>query len=267
MKYLVMETHPGYCILLDEEGRFLKAANRGYSVGDTVQEIVELRTPQPTWQPRRLAGGLGAVVGLAACLCFGFFGIYRPNFAPYASVRLQINPDVEMTLSRSERVLRLEARNPDGAALLEGYDYAGKEAQVVAAELVGRARDQGYQAEAVAITVTGGSEDWQQTEEAALTECLEQEYGETIVIHLGEMPEPTPAPTAPPTPVPTAAPTPSPTPAPTPAPTPVPSPAPTPAPQWDDDDDDDWDDDDDDDWDDDQDDDWEDDDADDWDDD
>ena len=96
-----------------------------------------------------------------------------------------------MTLSRSERVLSLEARNPDGAALLEGYDYAGKEAQVVAAELVGRARDQGYQAEAVAITVTGGSEDWQQTEEAALTECLEQEYGETIVIHLGEMPEPT----------------------------------------------------------------------------
>src|SRR5699024_3723114 len=185
MKYLVMETHPGYCILLDEEGRFLKAANRGYSVGDTVQEIVELRTPRPAWQPRRLAGGLGAVVGLAACLCFGYFGIYSPNFAPYANVRLQINPDVEMTLSRSERVLSLEARNPDGAALLEGYDYAGKEAQVVAAELVGRARDQGYQAEAVAITVTGGSEDWQQTEEAALTECLEQEYGETIVIHLG----------------------------------------------------------------------------------
>ena len=267
MKYLVMETHPGYCILLDEEGRFLKAANRGYSVGDTVQEIVELRIPRPAWQPRRLAGGLGAVVGLAACLCFGYFGIYSPNFAPYANVRLQINPDVEMTLSRSERVLRLEARNPDGAALLEGYDYAGKDAQVVAAELVGRARDQGYQAEAVAITVTGGSEDWQQTEEAALTECLEQEYGETIVIHLGEIPEPTPAPTAPPTPVPTAAPTPSPTPAPTPAPTPVPSPAPTPAPQWDDDDDEDWEDDDDDDWDDDQDDDWEDDDADDLDDD
>ena len=28
MNYLVMETHPGYCVLLDEEGRFLKAANR-----------------------------------------------------------------------------------------------------------------------------------------------------------------------------------------------------------------------------------------------
>ena len=260
MNYLVMETHPGYCILLDEEGRFLKAANRGYAVGDTVQEIVELRVPQPAWQPRVMRGA-GVAISLAACLCIGFFGVYRPNFAPYASVRLQINPDVEMTLSRSERVLGLEARNPDGAALLEGYDYDGKQAQQVAAELVGRARQQGYEAEAVAITVTGGSEDWQQAEEETLTTRLQEEYGETIVIHLGEMPEPTPAPTAPPTPAPTAAPTPSPTPVPTAAPTPVPTPAPTPlptqAPQWDDDDDDDWDDDDwdDDDWEDDEDDD------------
>ena len=258
MKYLVMETHPGYCILLDEEGRFLKAANRGYTVGDTVQEIVELRPPQPAWQPRVMRGA-GVAISLAACLCIGFFGVYSPNFAPYASVRLQINPDVEMTLSRSERVLGLEGRNPDGAALLEGYDYAGKQAQQVAAELVGRARQQGYEAETVAITVTGGSEDWQQAEEETLTTRLQEEYGETIVIHLGEMPEPTPAPTAPPTPAPTAAPTPSPTPVPTAAPTPVPTPAPTPlptqAPQWDDDDDDDDDDWDDDDWEDDEDDD------------
>lgn len=27
MSYLVMECHPGYAVLLDEEGRFLKAAN------------------------------------------------------------------------------------------------------------------------------------------------------------------------------------------------------------------------------------------------
>ena len=27
MSYLVMECHPGYAVLLDEEGRFFKAAN------------------------------------------------------------------------------------------------------------------------------------------------------------------------------------------------------------------------------------------------
>ena len=33
MKYLVMESEPGYAIVLDEEGRFLRVANRGYAVG------------------------------------------------------------------------------------------------------------------------------------------------------------------------------------------------------------------------------------------
>ncbi len=63
MKYLVMEVHPAYAVVLDEEGRFLKAANLRYQVGDTVQNIVELRKPKgkvhlfveslyPDWQLR-----------------------------------------------------------------------------------------------------------------------------------------------------------------------------------------------------------------------
>ena len=43
MSYLVMEVHPAYAVVLDEEGRFLKAANLRYQVGDTVRDIVELR--------------------------------------------------------------------------------------------------------------------------------------------------------------------------------------------------------------------------------
>ena len=40
MNYLVMEVHPAYAVVLDEEGRFLKAANLRYQVGDTVRDIV-----------------------------------------------------------------------------------------------------------------------------------------------------------------------------------------------------------------------------------
>ena len=43
MKYLVLETHPAYAILLDQTGRFVKAANRHYQVGETVQNVLELR--------------------------------------------------------------------------------------------------------------------------------------------------------------------------------------------------------------------------------
>ena len=40
MKYIVMECHFSYAILLDEEGRFLKAAYRGYQVGQSVYDPV-----------------------------------------------------------------------------------------------------------------------------------------------------------------------------------------------------------------------------------
>ena len=43
MSYLVMECHPGYAVLLDEEGRFLKAANLRYEIGQTVYDPVLMK--------------------------------------------------------------------------------------------------------------------------------------------------------------------------------------------------------------------------------
>ena len=43
MSYIVMECHSSYAILLDEEGRFLKAANLHYEVGQTVYDPVLMR--------------------------------------------------------------------------------------------------------------------------------------------------------------------------------------------------------------------------------
>ena len=177
-----MEVHPAYAVVLDEEGRFLKAANLRYQVGDTVRDIVELRRPKEKrpalWKP------LSGVAGLAACLCIVFFGYYQPNFVPYGALRIQINPDVELTLSRTDRVLELEGLNADGRVLIEGYDYGGKDREDVTEELVERAIDMGYLSggETVSITVTSADADWQAREEQAAREDLEERYGETIVI-------------------------------------------------------------------------------------
>lgn len=40
MKYIVMECHFSYAVLLDEDGKFVKAANRSYQVGQTVYDPV-----------------------------------------------------------------------------------------------------------------------------------------------------------------------------------------------------------------------------------
>ena len=203
-----MEVHPAYAVVLDEEGRFLKAANLRYQVGDTVRDIVELRCPREKrpalWKP------LSGVAGLAACLCLVFFGYYQPNFTPYGALRIQINPDVELTLSRTDRVLELEGLNADGRVLIEGYDYGGKDREDVTEELVERAIDMGYLSggETVSITVTSADADWQAREEQAAREDLEERYGETIVIQIGPTDEEPPAtevviPVMPPEPEPT----------------------------------------------------------------
>lgn len=210
-----MEVHPAYAVVLDEEGRFLKAANLRYQVGDTVRDIVELRHPREKrpalWKP------LSGVAGLAACLCLVFFGYYQPNFTPYGALRIQINPDVELTLSRTDRVLELEGLNEDGQSLIAGYEYSGKDREDVTGELVERAIDMGYLSggETVSITVTSADADWQAREEQAAREDLEERYGETIVIQIGPADEEPPAtevviPVTPPEPEPTPEPSPEP---------------------------------------------------------
>lgn len=190
MNYLVMETHPAYAVLLDEKGRFLKAANLRYQVGDVVQEIVEIQMPQrkviPIWKP------LSGLIAGAACFCLVFFGYYQPNFTAYGTLRIQINPDVEMTVSRTDRVLDLEGLNADGEDLIEGYSYRGKDRETAANELVERAIDMGYlsDGDTISITVSSSDADWQAREEEQIRAQLEERYGETIVIRLGSDPDP-----------------------------------------------------------------------------
>lgn len=251
MRYLVMETHPAYAVLLDQEGRFLRAANLGYQVGDRVDQVVALREGPPRAFPwARAAAGLCAA---AACCCLVFFGYYQPNYCPYGALRIQINPDVEMTVSRTGRVLALEGRNEEGARLVEDYTYQGKGQEEAAVELVERAVQMGYleQGDTIAITVESGDGAWRTREETETLQALQEAYGDWADIRLsrdGDPPQPAQTPSAPieiTVPVGTAPPlsTPAAPPASTPAPS-VPTAAPTPVPDYGEDDEDDEDDDD-----------------------
>ena len=81
MSYLVMEVHPAYAVVLDQEGRFLKAANLHYQVGELVEQIVPLRETQGRAGRSPLIRPLMGLCGLAACFCAVFFGYYQPNFS------------------------------------------------------------------------------------------------------------------------------------------------------------------------------------------
>ena len=146
---------------------------------------MELKVSRPAkaavWKP------LSGLAALAACLCLVFFGYYRPNFTAYGTLRIQINPDLEMTVSQTDRVLDLEGLNADGADLIEGYAYQGKDRETATEELVERAIEMGYlsDGDTVSITVDSSDSDWQAREEEQVRRQLEERYGERIVIQLG----------------------------------------------------------------------------------
>ena len=231
MKYLVMECGLSYAVVLDGEGRFLKVANLGYEVGQTVDSVVEFAPPKPAlrvWKrivPLAAAAACALVVTVTGGLLL----------TPYGTVRMQINPDVMMWVNRTSHVVRLEGLNEDGRQLIEGYSAFGKSMERVSDDLADRAIEQGYLEDggSIALTVDSEHEEWKTAAEETLILELEVHLDGSVQVTAGELPAPPP----PPTPTPT----PTPTPVPTPAPTPVPQPtaAPTPPPVRDDDDDDD----------------------------
>jgi len=167
MNYLVMECHPGYAVLLDEEGRFLKADNLRYEIGQTVYDPVLMKeTPE---RQRHTAWWISSgIAAIAACFLL-FFGIgyYQNYIQPYSSIYLTINPEVQMDLNRQGTVVGLMGTNEDGETLLDGYDGKGKDKVTVADELIDRAIEMGFLSEGGRVSFSIDSPD----------EALFQEYG------------------------------------------------------------------------------------------
>ena len=233
MNYLVMECHPGYAILLDEEGRFLKAANLHYKVGQTVRDPVLMRTERR--RPARwVRSGIAAV---AACLLL-FLGaqFYQGYLQPYSFIYLTINPEVRMNLNRQGTVVGLAGTNADGEALLEGYDGRGKDKVTVADELIDRAIEMGFLSDGgrVSFSIDAPDEALFQAYGTELrTEVTEHLDGRILVtleiVDHDRAQEALARPSASGTATPTPAPTPTATPTPTPTPSPEPAqPAATP---------------------------------------
>lgn len=188
--YLVMEVHTAYAVLLDNEGRFIKAANVGYQIGDIVERAFPLKYPED--RKKRVNRVIRLAASLAACICVAVFGVYEYQyfFLPYGIIQMQINPDIEMTLSRSGRVLDLDGINEDGKTLIDGYDYDGKDKYTVTDELTDRAIDLGFLDDGgqVALLVTSKNTEWADTLEKDLVDELNEhlkQYDLTINVSVG----------------------------------------------------------------------------------
>lgn len=151
MKYLVMECHTGYAVLLDEKGRFVKAANFQYETGQTVEDPVIMKDPVLT--RRKMTRVVMRMAAAAACL-FLLFGSYYRNFMlSDTAIYLTINPSVCIELNRRGDVVRLSGANEDGVKLLENYKRSSNDRLVVMDELINRAMEMGYLSTGGLVTI------------------------------------------------------------------------------------------------------------------
>ena len=181
MEYLVMECGLSYAVVLDSEGRFLKVPNLGYEVGQTLNRVVLQDAPP---RPRPLRKQLIRWAAMAACLCIMAIGSWSFWQSPVGTVRMQINPDVQMNVNCFDRVVGLEGLNEDGKNLIEGYRSYGKGMQTVSDELADRAVELGYLSDGGQITLTVESDraGWKTATEELLLLELDVHFEHRIIV-------------------------------------------------------------------------------------
>ena len=186
MTYLVMECHPAYAIVIDNEGRMMKVANLGYEEGQIVDRVIARQKPK-TFSLLRLAP-----LAAAACLCLAVLGggAYRVYYLPYGIVEVRINPDVKMSVSYMDRVVGLEGVNEDGKCLVEDVSYKGRTSEQMTGLLVERAVEMGYLSDGgdIYVNADSGSVRWREKREngigAGLEDLLKGEM--QVKVHIGE---------------------------------------------------------------------------------
>lgn len=183
-KYMVMECHPSYAVVLGDDGRFLKVVNFNYEVGQTVTDVVEMQIPQSVPKKKNNKRWLYSLAAMAACLVLIVASVFRMWQTPCASVYLSINPEVRIDVNRRDIVVGLDGVNEDGANLIEGYDYKKKELNLVMDELVERAIDMGYLHEGgrISLVLDAESNEWVLTHIDSLTNRLDNYLSEKLTV-------------------------------------------------------------------------------------
>ncbi len=189
MKYMVMECHPGYAVVLDEEGCFSRVANMQYEVGQTVTHVIPMEIPTvqtPVKGNRRR--WLASLAAVAACLLLFLLPRSEPH-ATYASVYMTINPEIRIDVDHNDMVIALEGINADGTALIRGYSFEGKSLDLVVDELVDRSIVMGFLHDGGTVTLELDAEDREwviahtDTLSQQLSHHLENKLSVTIDIH------------------------------------------------------------------------------------
>ena len=256
MRYIVMENHFSYSIVMDDRGRFLRVANMGYEIGEVVDDIVTFTPPQKTQrteaapQPQKKGPVPKRKIIIMSVVAVGLVAVFLSLFflfsgdKKYASIYLSTDAEIKMDVTEEGAGINLFGLNENGKRVIDGYDIKDKKMDAAANALMDIALEKGMLKDGgrIVVSIEVKADQWYADTAEALYESLSAHLNGKVKVTIltkrygGEA---TPSPTLTPTPTETATPSPTLTPTPTPVDvvqtvepidTPTPTPVATPTP-------------------------------------
>ena len=135
--------------------------------------VIVMTQKKKNWAIR--AGAIAAALVLVAGLSFGF-GVYRAEHTVMSTISLDVNPSIELTVNRKDRVLDATARNKDGEKILSGMELEGSHMDVAVNAILGSMLRNGYLtdvANSILVSVDG-------KDASRLQEKLTEQIGELL---------------------------------------------------------------------------------------
>ncbi len=108
MKSVVVEINNQYALVLKQDGSFVRLRNRNYSVGDEMD----------------LAPGAGHrnlpfILSMAASLVLMLTVSAYAYFTPYSYISMDVNPSIEYTLNRFDRIIQVRTCDVESQELVQ----------------------------------------------------------------------------------------------------------------------------------------------------
>lgn len=170
MKAVVVEIRGKYVAALTNDGCVIRLLNKGYEIG---QEVELNKMKKFT---RKTIMRIASVAAVVVLLSIGAWA----QFSPYSYVSLDVNPSVEYTLNRFDKVLDVNAVNDDGEEILTDLDLKNKTIDEAVKETVEEIAGSEFVDEdgEIGLVITTSSDDPEKAEE--LAEELQDDAEEVV---------------------------------------------------------------------------------------
>ncbi len=135
MKAVIVEIREFDSAALTDDGCIIKVRNQNYAIGQVI-ELKKLTIRKPA-KVIALAASAAAVVIMFGATAWAYF-------TPYTYVSFDVNPSIEYSVNRFNRVLSVTAVNGDGAEIIKDLDLTNKTIDEAVKDTVEQVDKAGY---------------------------------------------------------------------------------------------------------------------------